>query len=169
MASRLKRSNCRKWIFFLKNNKILIYLLFPFILQNLKRILRADPESSGCAIFIEQNFQKVLTVDPKLWGCPIFGPKMVHLPQTFFFEKLLISFSSISPFHYPKFQKNPSSRSRVMWMCNFWTKNCPFAQLTYLLVVSSLFSTHSGLECILLCHRSDDISPFGSVTSQRDI
>ena len=40
--------------------------------------------------------------------------------------------------------------------------------LTYLLVVSSPFSTHSGLECILLCHRSDGISPFGSVTSQRD-
>ena len=40
---------------------------------------------------------------------------------------------------------------------------------TDLLVVSSPFSTHSGLECILLCHRSDGISPFGSVTSQRDI
>ena len=46
------------------------------------------------ALFIVQNLQKILTVDPKLWGCPIFGPKMVHLPQTFFFEKLLISFSS---------------------------------------------------------------------------
>ena len=40
---------------------------------------------------------------------------------------------------------------------------------TYLLVVPSPFSAHSGLECILLCHRSDGISPFASVTSQRDI
>ena len=39
-------------------NKILMYLLVPFILQNFKRILRADPELSGCAIF---------------------GPKMAHL------------------------------------------------------------------------------------------
>ena len=41
--------------------------------------------------------------------------------------------------------------------------------ITYLLLVSSPFSTHSGLEYILLCHSSDGISPFGSVTSQRDI
>ena len=91
-----------------------MYLLAPFILQNLKRTLRVDPELSGCAIFghkmahlswkifliqtsiitliyllalfIVQNLQNVLTVDPKLWGCPICGPKKVHLPQTFFLE-----------------------------------------------------------------------------------
>ena len=95
-----------------------MYLLAPFILQNLKRTLRVDPELSGCAIFghkmahlswkifliqtiiitfinllalfIVQNLQKILTVHPKLWGCPIFGPKMVHLPQTFFFGKLAL-------------------------------------------------------------------------------
>ena len=38
------------------------------------------------ALFIVQNLQKIITVDPKLWGCPIFGPKIAHLPQTFFLE-----------------------------------------------------------------------------------
>ena len=40
-------------------NIILIYLLAPFIVQNLKKILPADPE---------------------LWGCANFGPKMAHFP-----------------------------------------------------------------------------------------
>ena len=61
MASRLKRSNCLNE-FFPKNNKIFMYLL---------------------ALFIVQNLQKIFTADPKMWGCPIFGPKMVHLPQPF--------------------------------------------------------------------------------------
>ena len=52
---------------------------------------------------------------------------------------------------------------------NFKNSFFPSTFNTYLLLVSSPFSTHSGLECILLCHRSDGISPFGSVTSQRDI
>ena len=101
--------------FFLKKttNKIFMYLLTPFILQNFKKILRADPELWGCAIFGPKmahlswtiffgtnhyyyfhlpigpfhcaKFKKILTADPELWGCTIFGPKMVHLPQTNFF------------------------------------------------------------------------------------
>ena len=39
---------------------IFIYVLAPFIGQNLKKILPADPE---------------------LQGCTIFGPKMAHLPK----------------------------------------------------------------------------------------
>ena len=39
-------------------NKIFMSLLAPFTLQNFKKLLRADPE---------------------LWGCAIFGPKMAHL------------------------------------------------------------------------------------------
>ena len=34
-------------IFFLKNNKIFMYLLARFVLQNFKRIVRADPELSA--------------------------------------------------------------------------------------------------------------------------
>ena len=104
-------------------NKILMYLFAPSILQKSKKILRADPDLRGCAIFGPimpylswtkffgtnhyyyfhlhiglfhwGKFEKILTADPELWGCAISGPKMVHLPQTtFFFGKLLISFSS---------------------------------------------------------------------------
>ena len=32
-------------------NKIFMHLLAPFILQNFKKILRANPELWGCAIF----------------------------------------------------------------------------------------------------------------------
>ena len=35
------------------------------------------------------KFKKILTADPELWGCAIFGPKMVHLPQTIFFWKII--------------------------------------------------------------------------------
>ena len=48
-------------------------------------------------LFNVQKFKKILTADPELWGCAIFGPKMVHFSQTIFFfflKKLLISFSS---------------------------------------------------------------------------
>ena len=100
-----------------------MYLLAPFILENFKKILRADPELWGYAIFGPKmahlswskkfwnkpllllssisgpfhcaKFKKILRVDPKLWGCTIFGPKMVHLPKrTLLFGKLLISLSS---------------------------------------------------------------------------
>ena len=47
-------------------NITLIYLLAPFIVQNFKKILPADPE---------------------LWGCAIFGPKMAHFPKWEFFQK----------------------------------------------------------------------------------
>ena len=50
-----------------------MYLLASFILQNLKKILRADPE---------------------FWGCVIFGPKMAHLSITklFLVQTIIISF-----------------------------------------------------------------------------
>ena len=52
--------------FFWKIIIILICLLAPFIVQNLKKLLPADPE---------------------LWGCAIFGPKMTHFPKGEFFQK----------------------------------------------------------------------------------
>ena len=73
-----KWSICPKQIFFWKIiNIILIYLLAPFIVQNFKKILPADPE---------------------LWGCTIFGPKMAHFPKwEFFLENLVMSFVSFIP------------------------------------------------------------------------
>ena len=41
------------------------------------------------APFHYAKFKKILTVDPELWGCAIFGSKMVHLPQTIFFLKII--------------------------------------------------------------------------------
>ena len=93
-----------------------IYLLVLFIVQNLKKVLTADPELWGCAIFgskmvhlpqtkkllekiikiifiyqlvpfIVQNFKETLPADPELWGCAIFGPKMTHLLKQEFFQK----------------------------------------------------------------------------------
>ena len=95
-----------------------MYLLAPFILQNFKKVQSYEdmpfsgPKWSICpeqnflvqtiiitfiyllAFFTVQNLKKILTAYPELWGCAIFGSKMVHLPQTFFFGKLLISFLS---------------------------------------------------------------------------
>ena len=33
------------------------------------------------------KFKKIITADPELRGCAIFGPKIVHLPQTKFLLK----------------------------------------------------------------------------------
>ena len=44
------------------------------------------------APFTVQNFKKILPADPELWGCAIFGPKMAHFPKwEFFSENLLMS------------------------------------------------------------------------------
>ena len=55
-------------------NKTFMYLLAPFILQNFKKILRANPE---------------------LWGCAIFRTKMAQLSWTIFFgtnQTIIITF-----------------------------------------------------------------------------
>ena len=109
MAKRLKRSNRPKWLFSRKTtNKISVYLLAPFILQNFKKILRADPE---------------------LWGCAIFGPKMAHLSWTkfFWYKPLLLLSSTYWPFSMCKTLKNSYSGSRVIRMRHFWAQNGPVA------------------------------------------
>ena len=80
-----------------------MYLLAPFILQNFKKILRADPE---------------------LWGCAIFGPKMAHLSWTkfFWYKPLLLLSSTYWPFSLSKILKNCYGRSRVIRMCHFRDK-----------------------------------------------
>ena len=84
-----------------------MYLLAPFILQNFKKILRADPE---------------------LWGCAIFGPKMAHLSWTkfFWYKPLLLLSSAYWPFLLSRTSKNSYSRPRVMRMHHFWAQNDPF-------------------------------------------
>ena len=131
----LKRSTCSKWTFFSKSNKIFMYLLVPFILQNFKRIFCAHPELSGCVIFSDKIvhlswtnlfwFKPLLLLSSTcssflsckiykifLWliqnweDAPFFGPKWSICPQTIFFGKLLYHFHlTISSFHCAKFKK----------------------------------------------------------------
>ena len=72
-------------------NKIFMYLLAPFILQNFKNILTADPELSGCAILV---------------------PRMAHLSWTkFLWNKPLVLSSFYWPFPMCKILKNSDSGS----------------------------------------------------------
>ena len=48
------------------------------------------------ASFIAQNFKKILSADPEFWGCAIFGPKMTHFTKWQFFRKMLISLVSFN-------------------------------------------------------------------------
>ena len=76
------------------------------------------------------KFKKILTADPELWGCTIFGPKMVHLPQIFFWKIInIILIYLLAPFIVQNLKKNSSSGSRVMRMRNFWAQNGPFPQM----------------------------------------
>ena len=83
-----------------------MYLLAPFILQNFKKNLRANPE---------------------LWGGAIFRTKMAHLSLTkfFWYKPLLLLSSTYSPFSLCKILKNSYSGSRALRMCHFWAQNGP--------------------------------------------
>ena len=79
------------------------------------------------ASFILQNFKKILRANPKLW-CVIFGPKIAHLPWTkVLWHKPLLLSSTYCPFSLCKIKKNFYSRSKVMRMHHFWAQNGPFA------------------------------------------
>ena len=136
-----------------------MYLLAPFILQNLKKNLRADPELRGCAIFGTKmvhlswtiffrykplsllsstywsfslcKIKKNLTVDPELWECVIFGPKMVHLPQTFFFWKIIniILIYLLAPFIVQNFKKILLADLELRGCANVWVQNDPFPKM----------------------------------------
>ena len=80
------------------------------------------------------KFKETLTVNPELRGCTkcYFGPKMVHLPQTFFFFWKIIKIILIyllAPFIGKNLEKKSSSRSRVIRRHNFWAQNGPFPQM----------------------------------------
>ena len=65
------------------------------------------------------KFNKNITADPELWGYAILGPKMVHLPQIFFFWELLISFLStilLAPFIGQNLKKILTANPEL-WRC----------------------------------------------------
>ena len=137
-----------------------MYLLVSFILQNLKRILWADPELSGCAIFshkmahlswtfffganhyyyfhvytcwpflLSKIYNKFLWPIQNCEDAPFSDPKWSIFPKKSLLENYQYHFHlTISPFHCAKFQKNPSSGSRVMRMYIFWACNGSFVQM----------------------------------------
>ena len=108
MASRLKRSNWPEWNFFLKNNKIFMCLLAPFILQNFKRIVRAD-----------QSYQDV----------PFLGTKWPICSEQFFFwyKPLLLLSSTCWPFSLCKIYKKLLQLIQSCEDAPVWTQNGPFA------------------------------------------
>ena len=72
------------------------------------------------ALFIAQNLKKKIIADPELWGCAIFGPKMVHLPQIFFWKIInIILIYLLAPFIVQNYKKilpaNPE-----LWGCAFF-------------------------------------------------
>ena len=99
------------------------------------------------------KFKKISTVDSELWGCAIFGLKMVHLPQTNFFWKIIniILIYLLAPF-ICKILKNSSSGSRVMRMHNFWAQNGSFPQMRIFFrkPVNELCSLYS---CLSTCQK----------------
>ena len=94
-----------------------MYLLAPFILQNFKKILKANPELWGCAIFkakiaqfAPSNFFLVQTIITFIYllalslckfkkkilqqiqsyeDAPFLGPKWSICPSNFFFLKII--------------------------------------------------------------------------------
>ena len=79
--------------------------------------------------FHNAKFKKILTADPELWGCAIFGPKMVHLPQIFFWKIInIILIYLLAPFIVQNFKKILPA-DIVMRMHNFSAKNGPFPQM----------------------------------------
>ena len=60
--------------------------------------------------FIKQNFKKILRADPKLSGCTIFRPKIAYLPQKIIFkENPLVHF--VTFIHVYLYAKNQSQMS----------------------------------------------------------
>ena len=97
-----------------------MYLLAPFILQNLKKNFRVDPE---------------------LWGCAIFGHEMAHSSWTkfFWYKPLSLLSATYWPFPLHKILKNSYSGSRVMRMHHFWTQNGSFAPNNFFLNIILIY------------------------------
>ena len=103
-----KKIKLPQMIFFFRKttNKIFMYLLVPFILQNFKKFLGPI-----------QSYEDV----------PFLGPKWpTSHEQNFFGTNHYYYFHLLtSPFHCEKFLKFFYSKSRVMRMCNFRAQNTP--------------------------------------------
>ena len=91
-------------------NKIFMYLLASFILQNFKKLLE-----------LIQSYDDI----------PFLGPKWPICPEQKFFSANHCYYFHlpIGPFHCAKFKKNSSRGVRVKRMCNFWAQDGPFLEM----------------------------------------
>ena len=91
-------------------NKIFMYLLASFILQNFKKLLE-----------LIQSYDDI----------PFLGPKWPICPEKIFFSANHCYYFHlpIGPFHCAKFKKNSSRGVRVKRMCNFWAQDGPFLEM----------------------------------------
>ena len=94
-------------------------------------------------LFIVQNFKKILTADLQLWGCAIFGTEMVHLPQTVFFWGKIINTILIylfTPSIVPNFKKILMA-DLELWGCTiFGTKLANFPKWEFFFFFSENLS-----------------------------
>ena len=115
----------RMWHFQVQNGPFVMNRIFLVQITNHYYYFHLPIGPFHCA-----KFKKILTADPELSGCAIFGPKMAHLLQFFFFFLKNINIVLIyllAPFIVQHSKKN--LRSRVKRMCNFWVQNDPFPQI----------------------------------------
>ena len=140
-----------------------MYLLYPFILQNLQKTLRADPELWGCAIFGPKmadlpwtiffgtnhyyyfplsirafyyaKFKKILTTDQELWECAIFDPKWCICPkQTFFWKIIIITLIYLlAPFIVQNFKKIVPADPELWGCATFGPKIAHFPKWQFFL------------------------------------
>ena len=90
------------------------------------------------AFFIAQNFKKILTANPELWGCAIFGPKIPPFVQNniFWYKPLLLLSSTYWLFSMGTIKKKSYNGSKVMRICHFWVQNGPFAFFFFLKIIN---------------------------------
>ena len=113
------------------------------------------------ALFILQKLKQIPTLDPELWECAIFWPKMVHLPQTKFFWKIIniILIYLLAPFfNCAKVYKNSSKGSTIsgcteLWGCTiFGSKMAHFPKSEFFRKpINELCFFHS---CLSACQKS---------------
>ena len=111
-------------------NKIFMYLLSPFIVQNFKKVLRADPE---------------------LWDVPFLGPKWPICPENFFWYKpLLLLSSTYWPFSLCKIEKKILQLIQSYEDAPFWGPKwsiCPDQFFFFWKIINTILIYLLALHC----------------------
>ena len=102
----------------------------------------------SCTFFIDPFHsaklkKKIVRANPELWGCAIFLPKMAHLSWTkkFWYNPLLFLSSTYWSFSLCKILKIFCCGSRVMRMHHFWPKMIQLPKTIFFWKLLILFSS----------------------------